>query len=490
MKVLSILLLAWVWLSGCTVQYSNGQPSYDPNINCSGMTGQMLHRCAAIATGFMQQAMRDFDLKCQSRGMHMAMSRATHANRQIVICKPGRQVTLVANQPEQGSKTIASWPVTTNPSHAVRYGDIPKPTELAAKEGLPVGGGIKQGKVIVIPNDEDWDGIVARHNGGYAELFIKHIERGETFAQVIARGRRNGVRGFTTQGRIPVIPVSEQDRQDSCKFITDGFGELITLRNDEEGIHRYAYYHAINDAKYWFSWHTTYVDTIQKNLAEKERAKATLLARLGNNRAYQGKQCVSVPQRQTPEPPKRFPERQVTLNARGTCLSMLGSRFGEEKVITAIESAGRWDITQDYQEWVLSSNKMRCAVGAGITVPEFESLKCRGIDWLAPNLAKDYFYKCLRTDLEVCISDVKDMCDNGYGEWQRLRQRIISEPANLKSSCEQDTTTLETLESEIASLKRKLDKALKDKNAAFEKQKAFTDDMFIPFSDQRTYCEL
>ena len=131
---------------------------------------------------------------------------------------------------------------------------------------------------------------------------------------------------------------------------------------------------------------------------------------------------------------------------------------------------------------------MRCAVGA--TVNEFESLKCRALDWLAPNLAKDYFHQCLRTDLRVCMADVKDMCDNGYGEWQRLRQRIISEPANLKSSCEQDTTKLETLESEIASLKRKLYKALKDKNAAFEKQQAFSNDMFIPFSDERTYCEL
>ena len=488
MKVLSILLLAWIWLSGCTVQYSNGQLNHDPNINCSGMTSQMLYRCAAIATGFSQTAIKNFDFQCQEKGMHMAMSRATYTNRQIVICKPGRQVALVSNQPKQGSKTIASWPESINSAHAIRYGDIPKPSELAAQKGLPVGGGIKQGKVIVIPNDEDWKGIVARHNGGYAELFIKQIERGETFAQVIARGRKNGYKGSIMEGHIPVISLSSEYRQDGCKFITDSFGQLVALRNDEKGIHRYAYYHAINDAKYWYGWYSTYVDTLQKNLAKAEHKKATLLARLAKNRAYQGRQCVSVAQRPIPKAPKRFPEEQVMLNARGACVNILGSRFGEVKAITAIESAGRWDITQDYQKWALSANKMRCAVGA--KVAEFESFKCRIVDITLPNLAKDYFHKCLRTDLDVCIADVKDMCDNGYGEWQKLRQRLIREPSRLKSSCEQDKVSLEKLNVEITSLKRKLDKALKDKQAAFEKQQPFNDDTFIPFSDKRTYCEL
>ena len=490
MKLLFLVLSLGVILSACTVQYSNGQQNHDPSIDCTGMTGAQLHRCAAIATGFSQYSTKNYDIKCQTKGGHMALGRATHANRQIVICKPGRRSVLVSNH----ANTLRVKPVHTpaviavNPVQAIRYGEIAKPSELAAKKGLPIGGGIKQGKVIVIPNDDDWNGLVKRHPSANVPLEIKPIARGESIAKGAKRRYHNGITGHIIVGQIPTIQYSVAHRQGGCRIVVDTFGEPITLRDGEEGIHRYGFYHPINDTKYWYNWHSTRAQSIQKQIAKEKQKLEELQNKLNRNRAYQGKQCTTLAQRPIPKAPKKVPQDVINQNTRGSCVNLMGSRFGEEKVITALESAGRWDITQDYQKWALSRNKMSCAIA--VTVDEFESLKCRGLDWIAPNLAKDYFNRCLRTDIQTCISDVEEKCDE-YGDWLRLRQKIVSEPKRLKASCDSDKVALDQFDySAYNSHTQKLEESMKKKALFEDKQKNFNESTFIPFSDKRTYCTL
>ena len=178
----------------------------------------------------------------------------------------------------------------------------------------------------------------------------------------------------------------------------------------------------------------------------------------------------------------------IEQNAHGACVNIVGSTFTAEQVIEALESAGRFDITSNYQKWTFGE-KMSCA--AGVSVPEFESLKTRAINWIAPNLGKEYFRKGIRADLESCFSKVKRRCDDGYSTWLANKQKIVNEPRKLKQKCEADRAALANYDYTAYNLvKSQLAEAVKLRDIAAEKRKSADQDGLIPFTDQRTYCKL
>ena len=480
------LLISILGLASCSVhQVGSGQNEGDPNIDCSGLVGQSLHRCSALATGWSETVMRNFDERCLTQGQHMGLGRATGANRQIVDCRQGRAIVEASNR-QQGIFRTPDVSLDPNSPKAVSFGVKLTAQELAKKQNIPDRGGIKQRAVVVIPSSNEWRGVVARAGIGRAALHIKPIYQGDTIAKAHRYASEGNIQ--LVDGRIPVLSMSKGAKTSACKIILDGTGEPITIREGETGINRYAFTHFINEVQFQYGGQESQVSKAESAWKKQAGLLDGLKARIVGNRAHQNGQCVLVKQRAIPPAPKRIDPKLIEMNAHGACVNLIGSRFTEEQVIDALESAGQWNITKDYQSWTFGE-KMSCA--AGVTVPEFESLKTRAIDWFAPNLGKEYFRKAVRADIDRCIGQVKRRCDDGYSAWAARKRQIINEPRQLKSQCLTDKRKLATYDySAYNEAKRQLGKALKGRDEAFDKQKSFDQNTLLPFTDKRTYCQL
>lgn len=383
-------------------------------------------------------------------------------------------------QPVYGSQTASNRPkqevIDPNSPKALTFGRKATLAELAKAEGVTGQGGIRFGEIIVLP--------LEKPSKRYGSLHVKTILNGETIAK--AHQRRSEVRIPFVEGQLLKAKMFPS-YADTCKVLLDDAGDPITVRKDETGFHRYGFYNFLNQERNVYHGHKKQVKNWQAALTKEQTKLDILKNKLAKNRAYQNGQCVSVKQRAIPKAPKRIDPKLIELNAHGACVNLVGSQFTQEQVIEALEAAGRFDITQDYQKWVLGSNKMSCAVG--VTIPEEESLITRAIDWLAPNLGKDYFRKAIRKDIDSCIYDVKSQCDDGYNDWLRERSRIINEPENLLKQCKQDKHSLATYDYRaLNNAKARLAKATALRDAALSKKNSIDEKTLIPFTDKRTYC--
>lgn len=373
-----------------------------------------------------------------------------------------------------------------NPAKAITYGVKPSAIDIAKKQGIVGRGGIKQGYVVVMPSSPEWKGIFARAPDGKAMLHIKPIKRGDSVAMAnryISDGRIR-----VDGGQVPTLPLLGSPINNNCKIILDGTGQPISIRDNEKGINRYGFHHFINDKKYEYQKKQREVAVFEnewsKQVALLERVKSNIT----NSRAYKKGQCVKLKQRPIPLAPKRIDPKKIEVNAHGACVNLIGSRFTEEQVVEALEAAGQWNVTKNYQKWTFGK-KMSCAAGA--TIPEFESLKTRAISWFAPNLGKEYFRQAIRKDIYNCIAQVKSHCDDGYDAWVTNKRHIISEPKRLKSQCEANKHKLANYDySEYKRVKLALAKAKVLGAHAYNKQKEFEQNTLIPFNDKRTYCKL
>lgn len=377
-------------------------------------------------------------------------------------------------------------PIIRNPAKAITYGVKPSAIDIAKKQGIVGRGGIKQGYVVVMPSSPEWKGIFARAPYGKAMLHIKPIKRGDSIAMAnryISDGR------IGLDGRqVPTLPLLGAPINNNCKIILDGTGQPITLRDNEKGINRYGFHHFINDKNYEYQKQQSEVAGLESQWQKQGELLARVKSNITNSRAYRKGQCVKLKQRPVPPAPKRIDPKKIAINAHGACVNLIGSRFTEEQVIEALESAGQWNVTKNYQKWIFGK-KMSCA--AGVSIPEFESLKTRAINWFAPNLGKEYFRQAIRTDIYNCIAQVKSRCDDGYGSWVTNKHRIISEPKRLKKQCEANKLKLANYDySEYNKVKTALDKAKVLGANAYVKQKAFDKNTLTPFNDKRTYCKL
>ena len=482
---ISYILISALGLASCATHYTgSGQNEGDPNINCSGLVGQPLHRCAALATGYSETVARSFDQRCHARGQHMAMSRATGVNRQIVVCQQGR-ASIVASNRQQTPFQPHSVSLDPNSPKSITFGVKLSTQELAKKQGIPDRGGIKQGLVIVVPSSDEWSGVFSRSLARRAVLHIKAIHQGDSIAKANQSASEGSAR--LVDGQIPTLPHAGGSKNNQCKIILDGTGEPITLRESEAGINRYAFTHFVNDEKFEHETHKRQVTEAERAWKTQVQKLKALKSSLANNRAYQRGQCVTIKQRTIPPAPKRIDPNTLEINAHGACVNLIGSRFTEEQVIDALESAGRWDVTKNYQKWTFGE-KMSCA--AGTTVSEFESLKTRAIDQLAPNLGKEYFRQAIRSDIDSCISKVKRRCDDGYSAWVARKRQITNEPRQLKNQCIADKRKLVTYDySQYNKTKSALAKVKILRDKANAQQNKFTQHSVVPFTDKRTYCQ-
>lgn len=371
--------------------------------------------------------------------------------------------------------------IDPNSPKALTFGARQSIFEQAEAKGYTGLGGLFFGKVVVIPQKHIWEKAVV--HGGMA-LEVKPIHKGDTIQR--AQARRSAVTIPLRKGVIPSGTAYLSREQGMCHVVLDNWGNPLVLREDETGFDSYGFSHFVNDEASVFSALEAEVKRWQEAVKKGEAKISVLKNRLSKNRAYQNGQCVSVKQRAIPPAPKRTDPKLIALNAHGACVNLVGSQFTQEQVIEALESAGRWDITRDYQQWALGDQKMSCA--SGITIPESDSLVTRAIDWFAPNLGKDYFRKAMRKDIDVCIYKVKRACDGGYERWLREKSKIINEPATLLKQCQADTASLNGADKRaLASAKAKLATARQKLDEARKTQ--ITKTSFIPFTDKRTYCE-
>ena len=368
-----------------------------------------------------------------------------------------------------------------NSPKAMTFGRKATISELATAQGITGVGGIRFGEIVLVPPADFWK----RPAASRGILHIRSILSGETIAK--AHHRRSEVRIPLVQGQVltgKMFPSYDA----GCKVLLDDTGEPVEIRGHETGFNRYGFSNFLNREYKQYQAHEKQVKNWQAVVAKEERKLYILKNQLAKNRAYQNGQCVAVNQRPIPKAPKRIDPKLIELNAHGACVNLVGSQFTQEQVVEALEAAGRWDITQNYQKWVLSSKKMSCA--AGVTIDEFESTKTRFIDWFAPNLGKDYFRKAIRSDIQHCISKVKSRCDDGYDAWVRNRNSIINEPAMLLKACKADTHALRNFDySALNRAKAQLAKATALKDTALKKKESINKKTVIPFTDRRTYCE-
>ncbi|MCU7846947.1 MAG: hypothetical protein KZQ89_02910 [Candidatus Thiodiazotropha sp. (ex Lucinoma kastoroae)] len=378
-----------------------------------------------------------------------------------------------------------SAPSKISPEKAITFGKKPSIFELATKQGISGNGGIKQGFVVVVPSVVEWRDIFDRAFGGKPQLNIKTINLGDS----IAKANRNvsNTRTNLYRGAIPILSLPSAPKN-SCKVILDGTGEPITIRKNKKGINRYGFQHFINVEKYKHDQLERQVDQFEENVKKQVLLLERLKHNFTNNRAFQKGQCVLVKQRPIPPAPKRIDPKKIVINAHGACVNLMGSRFTEEKVVNALEAAGQWDVTKNYQKWVFGK-KMSCA--AGVSIPEFESLKTRVINWFAPNLGKEYFRQALRKDIYSCVGQVKKRCDDGYDAWVVTKRNIISEPKRLKNSCLSDKHKLASYDfSAYNDTKSQLINARKRRDISLNQQKQIGRYRLIPFTDKRTYCKI
>lgn len=397
-----------------------------------------------------------------------------------------KQIQPIVKTTKPQVTATAKRPVYPKVNSSISYGSVPSFEELAKQKGLPIGGGIKKGQVIVIPKAIEFYIMEQRAAGGVPNLSIRSIARGQTLAD--AKRAVSVVRTPIVKGRIPVIPISDSLRNTECRIILDSVDEPLTLRPSEKGIHRYAFFHVINAAKYHYQWQQRELTNLDQEIHRLSKKLDVIQTSLSRNRAYQNNQCMTVKRRPISKPPKRIPPELIRVNAHGACINVLGSRFNQEQVIEALESNGRWDMTKDYQKWVLGK-KMQCA--AGVTISNFESFKTRAIDRFLPQLGKDWFRHSIMKDIQSCAYGVKRACDDGYDRWLANKQAIIAEPAKLKSQCDLDKQKLDRFDQKaLRELQAKRIELLQKRDQAYAKQQHYTYETILPFTDKRTYCPL
>lgn len=393
-------------------------------------------------------------------------------------------------QPSYGAQNASNRPksqaIDPNSPKALTFGEKRSTADLALVKNIPGRGGIKWGGVVVLPSKTDWIKMVARSRTGKATLHVKTIRNGEAIAQTYKR--RSEATMPLRNGTIPEGTMFLSQDHGVCKLVLDDTGEPVAIRENETGFNRYGFYHFINH-DHGKHYAQEKVVKAARTAFEKEKGKLASLKRsIAKNRANRNGLCVSVAQRPIPKAPKRIDPKRIELNAHGACVNLIGSQFSHEKVIDALESAGRWDISQNYGKWVLGK-KMSCA--AGVSIDEFETTKTRIIDWFAPNLGKDYFRQAMRKDINSCVYMVKSNCDDGYNAWVRDRAWIINEPKQLKNQCESDKRKLATYDYSAYNLaKKRLDKAEKLLKALSQKKGAVNKEHIVPFTDKRTYCKV
>ena len=477
-----LILSAAILAASCSAPRVSDRQHGDLNIDCAGLDGKPLYGCAIQATGFAERVVRDLEVHCRRQGKHMVLSKVSGLDRQIINCKRVRPVAH-ARRTANGSSTPVLDP---NSPRALTFGAKPSAPEMAQKLNIPSGGGIKPGAAVIMPTPSEWKQIVARASTVTPQLHVKSIQQGQSIADA-SRGRSQGSTALRA-GRIPEISIFTKASTQHCKVIVDSTGEPVALRPKETGINRYVFRHLLNEEKYGFDQQKRKMLEAQAKLKSKNGLLDKLKTNITDNRAYRDGKCGLVKQRRIPPAPKRIDPKLIEMNAHGACVNLIGSTFTAEQVIEALESSGRWDITSNYQKWMFG-NKMTCS--AGVSISEFESFKTRAINWLAPNLGKEYFRKGIRTDLESCFSKVERRCDDGYDAWLSNKNRIIAEPRKLKNKCDADNQKLKQFDyASLAAAKSKVDEASKVLGALEVKQKTINPQTIIPFTDSRTYCKL
>lgn len=390
----------------------------------------------------------------------------------------GRKQPVHGAQNHSNRKTEAV--LDPNSPKAMTFGRKATVSELAQAQGISGAGGIRFGEIVLIPPAEVWDRPLANRRN----LHIKSIRNGETIAR--AHHGRSEVRIPLVQGQLLTAKMFTS-YDTNCKVLLDDTGEPVAIREAETGFNRYGFFNFLNRNYTQYHAHEKKVKSWESILAKEERNLSILKNQLAKNRAYQNGQCVAVKQRSIPKAPKRIDPKLIELNAHGHCVNLMGSNFTQEKVIEALEAAGRNDITQNFQRWALSNKKMSCAVG--VTVPKSEIVKTRFFDEFFAGIAKDFFRDNLRTDLFSCISKVERRCDDGYNDWERERSRIINEPEKLLAQCKADTLRLKNYNyTALNNAKAQLAKATVLRDAALKKKNSVDEKTVIPFTDRRAYC--
>lgn len=365
----------------------------------------------------------------------------------------------------------------------ISFGTAPTIWELAQEKGIPENGGIKRGRVVVVPTKDEWDARLS--NEAAAILHIRSIEQGNTIAE--ASQHRSEGRVRLAKGYIPTIPLSDDINNEHCKVIMDNDGLPITIRPHETGFNRYGFYHELNNTNFMLGWRRQQLAEAERLWNQQAEFLDQLKARFESNKANDQGQCVTIEQRPIPPEPKRIDPKLVEMNAHGACVTVLGSRFTQEQVIDALESAGRWNITNNFQTWSFGE-KLTCS--AGVTISEFESLKTRAIDWLAPKIAKDYFRDAIRRDINTCVSNVKHQCNHKHASWERERAQIIAQPQQLKTQCEEDKQAILSYNyTDYHEAKALLEKAQEALRIAQIKFDSYAGTTIVPFTDKRTYCQ-
>lgn len=404
-----------------------------------------------------------------------------------------RKTEIVVRNPSYrayGAQTASNRPkqevIDPNSLKALTFGKKQTIYELAKAKGITGRGGIKWGRVVLLPSPDVWDRAMAKSIGGGVQFHIKPIHNGQSIASASRYPSDAGIQ--LIRGRIPNTGLSTRQKSNQCGVIFDETGEPVVIREGETGFHRYGFRHFIhNDSNAHYEAEKQ-VKHWQEVFKKEQTALEQLKYSIAKNRAHQNGQCVTVKQRSIPPAPKRIDPALIELNAHGACVNLVGSQFTQEQVVEALEAAGRFDITQNYQKWVLEPKKMSCAVG--VTIDEFESTKTRLIDWLAPNLGKDYFRKAIRKDIDSCVYKVKSACDDGYHAWLNNKNDIINEPAKLLKQCQADTSQLKNYDyTALNNAKAQLAKTVSLRDAALQKKKQISEETVIPFTDRRTYCE-
>lgn len=394
-------------------------------------------------------------------------------------------------QPSYGAQNASNRPksqaIDPNSPKALTFGEKRSTADLALVKNIPGRGGIKWGGVVVLPSKTDWIKMVARSRTGKATLHVKTIRNGEAIAQTYKR--RSEATMPLRNGTIPEGTMFLSQDHGVCKLVLDDTGEPVAIRENETGFNRYGFYHFINH-DHGKHYAQEKVVKAARTAFEKQKSKLSSLKRsIAKNRANRNGLCVSVAQRPIPKAPKRIDPKRIALNAHGACVNLIGSRSSHEQVVNALESGGRWDISQNYAKWVLSGNKMSCA--AGVTISEFDTTITNMVDIIFGKAGKDYHKKAMRKDINSCIYAVESACDDGYSAWVRNRARIINEPKQLKNQCESDKRKLATYDYSAYNLaKKRLDKAEKLLKALSQKKGTVNKEFIVPFTDKRTYCKI
>ena len=482
-----LILSAAILAASCSAPKYSDRRVGDLNIDCKGLSGSALYACAVQATGFAERVVRDLDVHCRRHNKHMVLIKINGFDRQVIDCQSARPIRVATpkkSAPINRSRTVRS--IDPKSPKALTFGAKPSAPEIAQKLNIPSGGGIKPGAAVIMPTPSEWKQIVARASTVTPQLHVKSIQQGQSIADA-SRGRSQGTTALRA-GRIPEISIFTKASTQHCKVIVDSTGEPVALRPKETGINRYVFRHLLNEEKYGFDQQKRKVSEAQATLKSKNGQLDKIKTSITANRAYQNGKCGLVKQRRIPPAPKRIDPKLIEMNAHGACVNLIGSTFTAEQVIEALESSGRWDVTSNYQKWMFGK-KMSCS--AGVNISEFESFKTRAINWLAPNLGKEYFRKGIRTDLESCFSKVERRCDDGYDAWLSNKNRIIAEPRKLKNKCDADNQKLKQFDyASLAAAKSKVDEASKVLGALEVKQKTINPQTIIPFTDSRTYCQL